>query len=262
MSSVLDILEFIKTGAKKDTSLEERTQKDLDLWKAWKDSGEHPDHFRPLLQQFKGLLSQKARPWLNVDLPPSVVHAEFNKQFLAAARSFDPSKGTPFSAYVKKYAVKKVGRYFTTYQNPARIIETRSGHQKGLFDNAVAVLTDQFNREPTTYELSEHLGWSPAEVGRAQSENRRNLIGGSVSPGYKYDTQQDPVVNTPSRETEVLQMIKPQLTSEELNVYEYLIGDGGKPKLKPGEIAKKLGWNPSKVTRYKNAIADKVRQYL
>jgi hypothetical protein len=66
----------------------------------------------------------------------------------------------------------------------------------------------------------------------------------------------------PSRETEILRMIKPQLSSEEALVYEHLIGDGGKEQLRPGQIATKLGWNASKVTRIKNSIADKIKKYM
>ena len=262
MSSISEILEFIKAGAKPERE-PDRAKKDFELWKAWKDSGEHPDKFRPLLQQFRPALKQAASRWMNQDLPPAVIHAEFNKQFLNAARQFDPVKykNVPFGAYVKGTCFKKVSRYFTFYQNPARIVETRSSHQRGLFNNAVAVLTDQFGREPTNDELSDQLGWAPAEVGRARKEGRGAFYTGSLPAGMEDMQEKDYSLNTPSRDTEVLKLIKPQLSDDEKLVYEYLIGDG-REKLKPGEIATKLGWNPSKVTRHKNSIAEKVEKYL
>jgi DNA-directed RNA polymerase specialized sigma subunit len=251
-----DILELVKEGAKKETAFPERRQKDIELWKAWKESGEDPNLFRPLLQQFRGLIRNKADRWArNIDLPPAVVHAEFNNQFLNAARTYDPNKGAALGTWVTQRLLK-ANRYLTTYQNPARIVETRTGHQKGLYDNAVSTLEDQFGREASTREISEYLGWAPAEVGRMQAESRKALYSSGYSSGF------DPAVNMPSRETEVLRLIKPQLDSEELLVYEHLIGDAGKAKLRPGEIAKKFGWNASKVTRIKNSIAEKVKRYM
>jgi len=245
-----------KEGAQNPKSLE-LAQKDLSLWKEWKDSKEDPNKFRPLYDQFSGLINHRANAWSrNIDLPPAVVNAEFNKQFLYAVRTYDPSKGTRLHSWVTENLKKRVNRYLQTYQNPARIVETRTGHRKGMFDTATAVLNDQYGREPTTQELSEYLSWPEAEVGRAQSENRKALYT-SLSP-----TGMDPATNMPSRETEVLKLIKPELSPDERLVYEYLIGDGGKPMLRPGEIAAKFGWNPSKVSHIKNSIAKKAKKYL
>jgi DNA-directed RNA polymerase specialized sigma subunit len=66
----------------------------------------------------------------------------------------------------------------------------------------------------------------------------------------------------PSRESEVLNMIRPELSPEETLVYEYKTGYGGKPQLKSGEIAKKLGVSPSKVTRITQAIGRKMKRYF
>ncbi len=67
---------------------------------------------------------------------------------------------------------------------------------------------------------------------------------------------------TPSRESEVLNMVRYELTPEELLVYEYTVGFGGKPLLRPGQIANKLNMNPSKVTRLRKSMAAKVDKYM
>jgi len=245
-----------KEGADKPKS-QDLAKQDLALWKEWKDSDEDPDKFRPLYQQFKGAINSKANAWSrNIDLPPSVVNAEFHKQFLYAVRTYDPSKGAALNSWVTTNLKQRVNRYLQTYQNPARIIETRTGHRKGIFDNAVAHLSDQLDREPNTQELSEYLGWPEPEVGRAQQENRKAFYT-SLSP-----LGMDNATHMPSREGEVLKLIKPELSHDERLVYEYLIGDGGRPMLKPGEIATKLGWNPSKISHIKNSIANKAQKYL
>jgi DNA-binding MarR family transcriptional regulator len=58
-----------------------------------------------------------------------------------------------------------------------------------------------------------------------------------------------------------MNLIRYQLTPEELLVYEYTIGAGGKPKLRPGEIATKLGMHPTKVSRLRNSITKKIESF-
>jgi DNA-binding CsgD family transcriptional regulator len=50
-----------------------------------------------------------------------------------------------------------------------------------------------------------------------------------------------------------------RLTPDEHKVWEYTVGAFGKPPLRPAEIAKQLGLNPSKVSRLRKSIRDKMR---
>lgn len=237
---------LIKEGARDYT-------KDFDLWKDWKDSGEDPDKLRPLLHQFKGMIRKESNPWKNVDIPPVVVDAEFNKQFLHAARTYNPNKGK-LKTWVG-HNLRRAGRFMKTYQNPARIVEGRSGAQRGKFNNAVAVLSQRYDRDPTTTELSEYLGWSPPEVERATAESRRALYTSSYSQGY------DPASHMPSRATEIMRFMPAELSDEETLVWEYLLGEGGKPQLNQTQIAQRMGVSPSKVTRLKKSIEAKIKKH-
>jgi DNA-directed RNA polymerase specialized sigma subunit len=187
-------------------------------------------------------------------MPFSVIQAEHDKQFLRALRSYEPDKGR-LGTWVQHHLDKAPQRFLTTYQNPQRIVETRTGAKKGLFDNALATLDDRLGREPTVQELSEHLGWHESEVERAHLENRKANYSGVSQYGL------DPATNMPSRATEIARFIKTELSPEEMLVWEYTTGEGGKAQLKPGEIAKKLKLHPSKVTRLRNAITDKIKKY-
>lgn len=242
------------TELEKNASRQERELQDLQLWQEWKESNEDPNRLRPLLHQFRGMIRQNVGKWSSIDMPPAVIKAEHNKQFLRALRTFDPNKGR-LGTWVNGHLNKAPQRFLTTYQNPARIVETRTGARKGLFDNAVATLDDQFGREPTAQELSEYLGWSVPEIERAQSESRAALYTSSTPYGL------DPATNMPSRATEIARFIKPELSPEELLVWEYTTGEGGKPQLRPGEIAKKLNMSGSKVSRLRNSITAKIKKY-
>jgi len=237
----------------KDAS-KRQTHEDYALWKEWKDSNEDPDKLRPLLTQFRGMIRQSANRWAGIDMPPAVIHAEHNSQFLRALRTYDPDKGK-LGTWVGSYLKKAPQRFLTTYQNPARIVETRTGARRGVFDSAMATLDDQLGREPTSQELSEYLEWSLPEVERALSEGRKAVYSSSAPYGL------DPATHMPSRATEIARFIKPELSPEEMLVWEHTTGDGGKPQLRPGEIANKLNMSPSKVSRLRNSIAEKIKKY-
>lgn len=251
MSSDASILDLEKEAAKRKGGLE---LEDFELWKQWRDSKEDPDKLRPLMNQFRGMIRQGVNRWSSIDMPPAVIQAEHNKQFLRALRTYDPNKGK-LGTWVGSHLKKAPQRFLTTYQNPARIVETRTGAKRGLFDNARATLDDQLGREPTTQELSEHLGWSVPEVERAQAEGRAAWYSSSAPYGL------DPATNMPSRATEIARFIKTELSPEESLVWEYTTGEGGRPQLKPGEIATRLGMSPSKVSRIRNSITEKIKKY-
>ena len=250
MSEHASTFDLEKEAAKRKGGLE---HEDFQLWKQWRDSGEDPDKLRPLMNQFRGMIRQGVNRWSSIDMPPAVIQAEHNKQFLLALRSYIPEKGK-LGTWVGSHLKKAPQRFLTTYQNPARIIETRTGAQRGLFDAAVATLDDQLGREPTSQELSEHLGWSLPEVERATSEGRQARY-------TSFGLGLDPATNMPSRATEIARFIKPELSPEETLVWEYTTGEGGKAKLRPGEIATRLGMSPSKVSRLRNSITEKIKKY-
>jgi len=253
---VIDEVEKEAARRKKPPGDRAQTQaKEFDLWKTWKEGGEKPDDFRPLLQSMRPLIRSKSNFWASrVDLPPETVHAEFNKHFVKACRDFDPNKGTQLGTWVT-HNLRKAQRWVAANQDPTRVQETRY-YKLGQWDNAHANLTERYGREPTTEEMAMEMGMSPAEAGRMQAEKRGVLYSSGYTDGY------DPTTIMPSRETEILNFIIPELSTEEKLVYEYTVGYGGKPQLKPGEIAQKLGYSPSKVTRLRQAIDRKIDKYI
>jgi len=227
-----------------------RSVQDLEMWKKWQDNGKNPDDLRPLLTNYRGMIrSQSNRFAGNVELPPAAIHAEFTRQAVNAFNTYDPSKGAQLGTWVRTN-LQKGQRWVATYQNTARIGEHRH-YKVGEFQNASASLNDQLGREPSHQELAEQLGWSLKETTRMGSEIRKSYL----ESGF----EGDPTTLMPSREAEVLRMVKYDLSPEEHLVYEYTLGEGGKPQLKPGQIATKLNMSPAKVTRIREKIYQKAR---
>jgi DNA-directed RNA polymerase specialized sigma subunit len=247
-----DFEDFEKDADLPDWS--DRQQSDFDLWQTWKDNGEKPNDLRPLLQKFRPLIRKRANHWATqADLPPATVHAEFNRHFLVACKTYNPKLGAALGTWVT-HKLQKAQRWVGNYQDPTRVQEGRY-YRIGEFNNAKATLDDRLGRDPTSQELAEHLGWNPNEVKRLQQETRGTTFSGSFE-GF------DPTSIQPSKESEALDLVRFQLDPDEMRVYEHTIGYGGKEILKPGEISRKLGLSPAKVSRLRNSITEKLENHL
>lgn len=240
--------------------LRRRQQFEVDQWAKWKQSGEDPDELRPLLASMKPLIRKQVNVFKGRvrDIPPAAIEAEFNRHAMTAFRTYDPNRGAKLSTHVRNQ-LQKAKRYVATHQNIAYIPEHRVW-KIGEFQGAQGELEERFGREPTTDELSEHLKWSPNEVSRMRTELRRDLpTSGFVSPE---GGSIDPYSMMPSREREVLNLIEYELSPQEKLVFDYTYGRHGKPSMQPGQIATKLHFSPSKVSRLRKSIADKMQRHL
>jgi DNA-directed RNA polymerase specialized sigma subunit len=233
--------------------LTKKRQLELEMWNQWKTGGKKPEDLRPLLQSFKPLIHSHANMWYTRlrDVPPAAIRAEFTDQFVTALETYDPNKGAQLYTHIT-HRLKKANRFMTTYQNPGRIPENRT-YRIGELRNAETRLGEKLGRGPTQLELADYLKWSPRQVGTLQKEVRKAY----PTSGY----ESDPSAYSPPRHAEILRLLPYELDHEERQVFEYLYGIGGKPRLEPGEIARKLKMSSPKVSRIKLSIADKYSKY-
>lgn len=229
-----------------------RRQAELDLWRKWKESGEQPEHMEPLLNSLQPLVHQRLRQFRGVPIQPEVLQAEGNRLVITGLRKFDPSKAQMHTYLTTQ--LKGVSRYAKQHQNLSRIVEERAG-QIGAYQRAMATLSEQLDRAPTAQEIADHMMVDVVTVSRIQGEFRQDLLASGAL--------EDPFVDETPRSREVLRLIPYELNPTEMQVFEYLTGYGGKPKLSStGDIAKRLGWSDSKVSQVKNSIAQKIKAHL
>ncbi len=208
----------------------------------------------PLLQAFSGTINKSANRYIvnpKFPLHPEVIRNQFKIQAIKAFESYDPRRNVQLNTHVTNM-MRKATRYLIRHQNIGVVPEVRALRARDFLEGRAQV-AERLGREPNQFELSQHLKWSPAEVRRMEREMRQ------TSPTAEWEDE--PTGMKPSREAEVVQMIQYELSGEERLVYEYLFGVGRK-RLQPGQIAVRLGWTPSKITRYKNKILAKINQYL
>lgn len=230
-----------------------RQAKEVELWQAWKDSGESVAALRPLLKSFGPMIRSKVNVYRGrVKLiPDSAIETEFQLRFVDALRSYDPVKGA-LGTYVYKY-LDKAKRFIVENQNIGRIPENRV-YKIRQFTNVRDELTEDLGREPTIKELGSRLKWAEAEVERMDSELRGDL----VTQGF----EEDPFALAPSKSEEILRLFKYELTGHERDVYEYLTGYGRPHTPSTSAIAKKMKIEDYQVSRIKQSIQKKLKRYL
>lgn len=245
-----------KPPEKKDFS--QQRAKEVELWHVWKQSNFHPKKFEPLYKSMENLVHNEAKNYKGrVEIPNAAIDWEFKKIFVDSAKRWDPAKGAQLHSWVTDQMKKRIQRFIKTNQNFARIPEYRLAHVN-KFKAVKAELTNKLGHEPDTNTLAEETGLHPKEIKRLTKELRKGLI----AAGDADDIPQISGINDDARIEEVKHLIVPQLTPQERIVHEYTFGMFGKPKLKTSQLAKKMSWDDSKVSKLKKSILTKMQPYL
>jgi DNA-directed RNA polymerase specialized sigma subunit len=232
--------------------LRARQQKELEMWKTWKDGGMRHEDLKPLLKSFRPMVKSKANIFANkVRIPPSAIDLTFQIEFVNALKSYDPSKGS-LGTYVYRY-LDKGRRWITENQNVGRIPENRV-YEIRKYQDAVEELKEELGEPPNQKQIAKKLGWPASEVDRMDSELRNDL----VTQGF----EEDPYAITPSKTEETLRLFKYELSGEQKEVYAYLTGYGKPKTLSTSTIAKKMGKKDYQVSRIKNQIYLKLKKHL
>lgn len=253
------------------SSPEDRTalrSKEIEMWKAWKDSGHHPELLNPLFKSFSGLIKQRVNKYRGAEVPTAAVEMNVKKEFVNGLKSYDPSKGTTLATHVNN-TMMKATRFVDNNKNAARV-SSHIGEKIGYFNSVKSSLADKLGHEPDAQAIHDHLLLEPHEhlgspslkqIIRFNKDQRKALFESSGNP-LDLMGKRTTLSGIDPREEEVIRLIVPMLTPEERSVHEYLYGLNGKPELKKGEIAKRMGWDAPKVSKTVDKIRKKVLEYL
>lgn len=260
----MTLSELQKEAMAKKPGLPARRQAEMEMWSDWKASGEDPNKLQPLVGSFQNLVQSQVRKFSGqVPVPTPVIEAEVNQQLLNAFRTYDPTylgktTGQPAALSTHVYGLlRKSGRFIKKYQNVGAMPEKRI-NRITEYKTAMGMMSEDLMREPTPLEIADKLKWPIAEVGRMQSEMRRDLL----TSGYEGAAEvSNPAALIPPKDLEIIRLIKYELAPREYTVLEYSLGLNGKPSLGTGEIAKKLGVSAPTVSRIKNKVEKKFREY-
>lgn len=230
-----------------------RQDLDLEAWKKWQET-KSKDDLEKLFDRFSGLINANINQWSSQQIPKSSLRAEAEKQVMSAFQTYNPSAGASLATHVQ-YRLKKLHTFAARYGGIAIVPEDRFAGAR-RFKEAEEFLSQKFKRGPTAAELSDELNIPISEIYRYRQENKAILTesGGDDFSGI---STKDPNLSY------ALRSVYYELAPEEKLVYEYVTGMAGKIKTESTtEIARLTGFSPSKVSRLKKKIADKLEKLL
>lgn len=222
----------------------------ISTWKQWK-KDKDPQKLQSLLTYVDPTVQNRVQQFAAAPIPRVAVEAEAKKQAVLAMQTFNPAKGANLRTHVAN-RMPKVFRYVAKRQNIGTIPEHRV-MRISTFKKAKEELFEKLGREPTPIELADNLKWSPQEVGRMESEMRKDL-GHSIS-------FQDMAHVDFNRNMETINFSYYSMTPQEQIVFDYSVGAHGKQRIKATEIAKKLGVSVSQVSKIRKRMVDRIGQY-
>lgn len=224
-----------------------RGEKDIEMWKRWKES-QSPQHLEPLINAFAPTLNKVMQQHRAPDVSPSGMKAEGHKIMIKAFETYDPSRGAALATHVTGRLIQ-LYRYNQLNQNLAKIPEQKT-RQLGAILRAQSSLRSDLERDPTPEELAEHTGLSQKRINNVLSRVRKGI------PNSSFES--DVVHKSMERPFEVMALMPYSLTPDQNQVFNHMYGLNGAPKIdKTNHLAKTLGKTPSQISKIKKIINNK-----
>lgn len=233
-----------------------QVSRDLKLWHAWNTAPAHEkgERFDDLMGAMNGVVKKAINKFRGA--PVNKVTLE-NKAYDLAFKAFtryDPAnpKGANPSTWLS-WNLRGLKREAVKLQNVARVTEPTS-ELANKFQTARAELTSRLGYDPTLHQIAEHSGLSQKQVLKVHRELRSDYEiseGGDEVEGAGI-TRMDPYV-------QAAHIVYHQLKPHEQKVHELMFPrDGGRAIEKSGDLARKLKWDVSKVSKAKKVIRSKI----
>lgn len=232
--------------------MDTQKEKDIELWREYKRTGSKEARDQ-LLKNFEGLINSQVNKWAG-SLPRDVLKNKAKVLTIKALDSYDENKGTALSTHITNN-LQPLSRMVYQHQNTARLPENVN-LQMSSFNSAKNYLQSEKGRDPTTDELADELGWSPAEIGRIETYNRKDLLeSGPQVSGDFYANQQER-----DEDDEILSAVYQELLPDEKKLFEYTTGYNNKPVLSNPELVEELGITQSQLSYKKSLLKNKIER--
>jgi hypothetical protein len=228
-----------------------RQSEDARLWAQWKRTN-RPQDMQALLSQLQPIINQQVTRWGGTLSRPTL---DLQGKILAtkAVKSYDPDKGAALATHVTNQ-LQKLSRTVYTHSRGARLPEHKAIGVTS-FQVAEEALRSQFGRDPSTSELSDHLGWSQGrtQAFREASQRRELLTSGEFNPAaFPIADQEDPIVG----------FVYHDMAPKTQQLFENITGYGGAKVMGNQDLMKKfemtqgqLSYQKRKMTQlFKNAM--------
>ena len=217
------------------------------------------------------LVVKIARDYENLGLPLLDLISEGNIGLMKAVERFDPAKGGKLSTYgswwIKQSIKRALANQSKTIRLPVHLVDKISKMRRTAMK-----LHEVLGHEPTTEELAQELGISPARVAQMQTAAIRPAsldapVGDDDSHNFS-EIVQDESAFTPYEQledktvTDMLQEMVKTLDPREATILRSRFGlDGGKERTLE-EVGEKFGVTRERVRQIQNSALRKLRRMI
>lgn len=223
----------------------ERQQKDLELWKEWKKTG-NPATLQKLLDRLQPLIYRETSKWSGT-VPGPALEARAKRLAVEALESYNPNMGAAIGTHVTS-RLRKVSRHVYPYQNVARLPENKQ-LLYNTYQVAHSKLYDDFGREPTTEEMRDELQWSYKKVKEYHHTiGRRELVeseGANIDFG---EHEASPLVD----------FYYHGLAPKDQLLFEDIVGYGGKRPMSNPELMRKYNLTQGQLSHKKRKFVNDI----
>lgn len=212
-------------------------------------------HASELLKRFGGAIATAVNAYSSAPLPRHVLETHAKRLALEAIGDYRPNTNMKLNSFIITRIKQGLRPLVIKHQNVARISDHRI-REIGPYQEAETTLQQRFGREPTADEVADHLSIPVSRV----TKLRRSLHNDLFESGSGALTELEQIAHDPDFERVMVAYF--QLTQQEKQVFDYSMGTHGRPKLKPGEVAKRVGVSNARLSQIKKKMATKLEPYL
>jgi len=242
-----------------------RDESDTTLHAAWK-ADPSPANTRTLMKRFAPVFRSKLNLWRAPATNPVAMEAGLQSQALKGFETWDPKhkSGASLSTHVENQ-LRREQRFNVKQQNKAMIAEEPASHI-GRINAASDELREQYGRDPSHGEVAAYVNPQLSKRRQLTAPKIQQIIGQQRKDIPASQFESSPIQQTAHREEEVVGLLPTTFQKmkkpDHVTVLKHLYGlEGTARDESTGSIAKKLGWNPSKVARIKTDIANEYKKH-
>jgi len=250
----------------KEKLADDRDSLDMEAYKTWK-ADPNKQTTSALLKRFNSMISQRVSMWKAPAVDEAAFKADLKRHALTAFETFDPNRGAQLRTHVGNL-IRRSQRFNARYQNVAFIPEEKSALITPI-QQAHDYLFQEHGKAPTHAEIADYLSDNPDMLPKRVRDKMTPQLVQTVQqyqirdiPGSSFESE--PSKKSISFERETIDVLRPALkTDDERDVYDYLFGKNGKPKVEStGDIARRMGKSPSQISRLKKRIEATYKKYV
>jgi hypothetical protein len=239
--------------AQKAKQLTAKRETELDLWKKWKHEGQKAEDFEALLKSHTPLLEKRLRSFGGVEVNNAAMKSVLIEHYRRALDKFNPdhSGGAQLHSWVTTN-LKGLKRFVVKHQiTPVRTAE--------------AELTQRLGYAPSIQQIVDHThtkDWSGRVLSTKDVLQVQKLVKRGLDLGGGGEEVEGAGMRVNDPFVQAAHVVYHQLKPHEQKVSELMFprSSGQAPVYKSGVIAKKLGWEVSKVSKAKKSIFDKIQE--